>query len=358
MRRPSFSNLLLPGVLAVLLGIDAGLHIAPLVKGDPERWPVAIDALAAPTTAAPPVVPTAGTTTVGTTTVGTTTVGTTTAPPAPPTTVPVTTALPVVSVGVHDPTLGVLPALVIGDPRALGTRATARVSSLGAVPRPSGWVQSYVRAGGLRSDLMIAVGGGDPRWSGVDVRAGQLGDQPVLVQEVSGGPRRVSLEIGGRPVSLSASGLSDAELTAVLAGLRLQPTAPGAVVTTLPAEMELVASAPGPLATPVTYRANYAGPDWFVELNVDAAAPLVADPLDPAADADVELRTVGDSRAVATEIADAGDGQPWHLVSWWRPDGVHVSMLARGMSLDRAIELAASVRPATPGEWEPAHTVG
>ena len=357
-RRMSVSNLLLPGLIAVLLGLDLGFHLVPTIKGDPNAVPVTIESLATPTTAWPttttaPVRPPSPAPTTPASTEPTSAT-----PPTLPLTTPTTTPLsaptttpPTVSALAHDPALAPLPALIVSDPTAVGLRSAARVTSIGNGPRPSGWVQSYVRPGGLPADLMIAVGGDDVRWAGIDARPGEIGGQPLLEQAVTDGPRRLSLEIGGRPVSISALGLTDGELAFVLSGLSVQASSAGVNVGHLPADMQLVASAPGPTATATAYRTNYSGDGWFVELNVDAAVPLVADPVEPARGTDVELRPVGPSPAIVTEIADTGDGGSWYLLSWWRPEGVHVSMLGRGLSLDQTLVLAASVRPATADEW-------
>ena len=348
--RMTVSNLLLPGLIAVLLGMDLGFHLVPAIKGDPNAVRATIDSLATPTIAATPttpvvpVVPPAPAPTTPTSTEpGSATP--TTNPTTPTTVAPATGAV------AKDPALAPLPALIISDPMAVGLRSAARVTSIGNGPRPSGWVQSYVRPGGLPADMMIAVGGDDLRWAGIDARPGEIGGQPLLEQAVTDGPRRLSLEIAGRPVSISALGLTEGELAFVLSGLSVQVSQAGVTVGHLPADMQLVASAPGPAATPAAYRTNYSGDGWFVELNVDAAVPLVADPVEPARGTDVKVRPVGPSPAIVTEIADSGDGSSWYLMSWWRPEGVHVWMLGRGLSLDQTLVLAASVRPATADEW-------
>jgi hypothetical protein len=247
----------------------------------------------------------------------------------------------------------VLPPLVIADPVALAGRSAARVSAIGDAARPSGWVQSYVRDGEPRAELLVMVDGDDPRWEGIDGHEATVGDQPVLEQAVTDGPRRVRFEVGGRVVAVSALGLTDAELADVVTGLTLAPSQPTAVPGHLPAGMVLVASAPGPLATAVAYRTNYAGDGWFVEMNVDAAVPLAADPASPGDDAPVEVHPVGGAPAMLTEVPGAASDSSWYLLSWWRPEGVHVSLLTQGLSRERVVELAGTVRLATPQEWGP-----
>ncbi len=323
------SNLVLPAVIAVMLGLLVGFEIAPAFQGG-GPGAASVDGLSLY---------------------------------RPPSTVVVTPpsvegdgAVPIASSAVDDPALDGLPALVIGDADVLSARAPARVSTVSLDDRPRGWVASYITPGDRRTEVLVAGDGDDPRWAGRSHTTADIGGVAVVIAESSDGATHVTFETAGRLTGVSTVGLDRAALTAVVTSLAAHGVA--ALPRRLPAGLELVGVGRGTPVTRTSYRARYERDDWYVELRVDAASPLAADPAVAAGQpTSVQLAAVGSSTAVVRAIgADGGDttgAQAWYEVTWWNGAGAHITLLSRGATLSRVLELARSVRPAAPTEWDP-----
>jgi hypothetical protein len=337
-RRIELGEMVLPYALAVLLGLAAGFRVAPLVKGASLAPPAALVRVAPlPTStsaAAPPV---------------TAPVAPAAAAPGEPT--PPSTAAPAPAVEVDG-----LPLLVVGDATVVSSTVAARLRS-GAVtpaPRPTGWVQSYVSPDAVGTELMIVADGDDPAWAAVAASDETVATTTARVQRISdGGPMRVVVDVGGRRVAVSALGLDDGDVAAVVAGLAARPGGVAGVdATVLPRGLRLVAQGAGVLDTSARYRLAYGADDWFVVVSVDRAVPLVAVPggFDDPVERLVVREVGGQPALVSIVAAGEGDEGDVHTIRWCLPDRVCASLTARGFDLDRAVAVAASVRPATPDD--------
>ncbi len=343
LRHLSPSNLVLPAAIAVMLGLLVGFEVAPTFTG---RGSVtaSVDDLAPyrPPSPAALTLPTVeGDTPARDTPAGDT--------PSP---------------DIADPVLDGLPALVIGDPDVLTARSRARVSELTLDAAPRGWVASYVTPGERRTEVLVAGDGDDPRWAGTAHTTGEVAGLPVSLARSTAGATHVIFERAGAVTGVSTIGLDPDGLAAVVTSLAAQPAS--TLPRQLPGGLQLVALGRGTPPTQTSYRARYERDDWYLELRVDAVSGAVADPavaklpptlvqLAPVGARTAEVRAIGADASIGT---DAGDAQAWYEVTWWEPSGTHVTLLSRGITLARVLELARSVRPATPAEWDPVRVKG
>jgi hypothetical protein len=292
-----------------------------------------------------PTTPAPVTTTSTTTTAPTTT---TTTDPPPSTTVP--GPWPLHSTPALYPTY--LPA---------GSGPGRLVVDSWTAPTFGGYVQSYygsVARGRSLPELVIA-GPDTKRMFATSGRApehSQLGALSVAVWRIvsaeqaqavgEGAVTGVVATVGGRTVSLIGVSLSDAELAAVLSGLRPRPNGVGWATGPLPASLVRVAEgvrSADPAYVP--YRLEFSGVTFTI--THDVLIPRGACVCN-AESWPVRLSSVNSAPGVLLDVLWSGDT---HEIEWQYSGDADVTMTFRGIGTAEALKVAAGLEIAPRSTW-------